>query len=411
MPGVEVVVGLDIGTTCIRTLIADVDEEGAPHAIGLGEAPSQGLRRGVIVNLEQTVNAILLSVENAERMADVEVTSVYVGVASEHIRGINSHATVSVGREGDEITQEDVERAIAHATAIPIPPDLEIIHVITQDFIVDGEETVKNPVGLTGSRLESEVHIITGGVNILRNIRRAVERAGLETAGIVLEPLASSLAVLTPDEQELGVAILDIGGGTSDVAVFNQENIRHTSVIGLGGMNVTRDVAHVLGTPMKEAERLKIEYGSASVGTVNPNESVDVPRLGDAPPQNVPTTHLAEIIQARTQELFTMALRKITRTDWGHLLASGIVLTGGGALSTGVVELAQQVFDMPVKVGGPKGVGTVTETIDSPIYSTAVGLVIYGAMQQGTSGPTASAGHGRQSSGGDRFKQWIRSLW
>ncbi len=379
----RVVAGLDIGTTKITTIIAELDDQDGVNVIGVGQAPSQGIERGMVMNLEETVQSIMRSANDAQHMADVRIDRVYAGIAGEHIKGINSHAAVSVGRATNEITTDDVMRVIAHAKTIDIPQDMQVIHVIPQEFSVDNQKHVRDPVGLAGSRLEGEVHIVTGAATALQNIRRAVERAGLQIADVVLQPLASSYAVLMPDEQEHGVVMLDVGGGTTDIALFYRRSIRHTAVVGLGGTNVTNDIAIGLRTPSSEAENLKKEYGCALLDLV-PAERQIRPAigLGNRPAEPVSQRYLAEIIESRMEEIFEFAWREVQRTEWAGMLNAGVVLTGGGSMTKGVVELAQRVFKVPVKLGMPTRVGGLFEKVSTPMHSTGIGLVLYGAHQE-----------------------------
>jgi len=412
----RVVAGLDIGTTKTTTIIAEVDEAENVRVIGVGQAASQGIERGMVVNLDETVQSIMRSVDEAQHMADVVIDSVYTGIAGEHIRGINSHAAVAVGRNTGEITEDDVIRVIDHAKTINIPQDLQIIHVIQQEFAIDEQRHVRNPVGLAGSRLEGEVHIVTGAATSVQNIHRAVERAGLHVADIVLQPLASSLAVLSPDEQELGVAMLDVGGGTTDIAIFYRRAIRHTSVVGLGGTNVTNDIAIGLRTPMDEAEMLKQEYGYALLDLVAEDKEIfPATGLGGRAPEPVRMRYLAEIIESRMEEIFEYAWREIERTDYGGKLASGVVLTGGGAMIKGAVELAQRVFGVPVKLGVPMGVSGLVEKVFTPMNATGVGLVLYGASQEGRSHqPSEPRPSREEESAGSRVEgiyRWFREFF
>lgn len=379
----RVVAGLDIGTTKITTIIAELDDQDGVNVIGVGQAPSQGIERGMVMNLEETVQSIMRSASDAQHMADVRIDRVYAGIAGEHIKGINSHAAVSVGRTTDEITTEDVMRVIAHAKTISIPQDMQIIHVIPQEFSVDNQKHVRDPVGLAGSRLEGEVHIVTGAATALQNIRRAVERAGLQIEDVVLQPLASSYAVLMPDEQEHGVVMLDMGGGTTDIALFCRRSIRHTAVVGLGGTHVTNDIAIGLRTPTSEAENLKKEYGCALLDLVPTDRQIKpAVGLGNRPAEPVSQQYLTEIIECRMEEIFEFAWKEVCKTEWVGMLNAGVVLTGGGSMIKGAVELAQRVFNVPVKLGLPTRVGGLFEKVSTPMHSTGIGLVLYGAHQE-----------------------------
>ncbi|RMH74192.1 MAG: cell division protein FtsA [Gemmatimonadetes bacterium] len=382
MARTHTIVGLDIGTTKIGAIIAEVDSDGQLNVVGVGKSPSHGLRRGVVVNLEKTVQSITTAVEEAELMAGVEVHSVYAGIAGDHIRSINSRGVIAVSRQDNEITKTDIVRVIDAAKAVAIPMDREIIHVLPQEFIVDDQGGITDPVGMSGVRLEAEVHIVTGAVTSAQNIYKAVRRAGLEVSDIVLEPLASSYAVLDDDEKELGVALLDIGGGTADVAIFHGGSIRHTAVIGLGGDNVTQDISVGLRTPLARAEELKKQHGCALKDLVDESEMIMVPGVGGREPREVPRLYLADIIEARMEEIFHLTLREIRKTDYADLLNAGLVITGGASTIEGAPELAEQVFHCPVKRGIPRGVGGLSESVSEPMYATGVGLVLYGRQFQ-----------------------------
>jgi cell division protein FtsA len=378
---------LDIGTTKVGVIIAEVSPEGAANIVGVGFCPSTGMRRGVVVNIDKTTQSIEKAIEEAERMAGVEVASVYAGIAGDHIRSINSKGVIAVSREkgrtqANEITQQDVERVIEAAKAVALPMDREVLHVLPQEFIVDNQEGVKEPVGMSGVRLEADVHIITGAVTSAQNIYRCVKRTGISVRDLVLEPLASSYAVLTQDEKELGVALLDFGGGTSDLAIFFDGSIRHTSVIGFGGEYVTRDIALGLKTPLEQAESIKLEHGCALESRARDDQIISIPGVGGRPPREVSRGVLASIIQPRIQEIFELALHEIRNSGCYDLLTTGVVLTGGGALLEGVDELAEEVLGLPVKIGRPDGLGGLMETAGSPVYSTGVGLVLYGITHQ-----------------------------
>ncbi|MCK4771440.1 MAG: cell division protein FtsA [Candidatus Latescibacteria bacterium] len=397
MAATNLIAGLDIGTTKIVAIIAEPDEGGSLRILGVGKSPSLGLRRGVVVNLEKTIRSIQDALDTAERLAGVEIGSIYAGIAGDHIRSINSRGVIAVSRRGNEITQPDVDRVIEAAKAIALPMDREIIHVIPQEFIVDDQSGIRDPVGMAGVRLEGEIHIITGAVTSAQNIYKSVQRAGVEVHDRVLQPLATSYAVLSEDEKELGVAVLDLGGGTADLAVFYDGSIRHTAVIGLGGENVTNDVAIGLRTPRDEAERIKIEHGIALQSMVEKDEIIEVPGVGGRPHREVSRDVLAAIIEPRMEEIFALALREIQRSEYVDLLTTGLVLTGGGAMLEGACELAEQVFDLPVKIGIPGGIAGLSEEVATPIYATAVGLLRY-AVQEGL-------GRGRRflSTGGGLF--------
>ncbi|MFN8586432.1 MAG: cell division protein FtsA [Candidatus Eisenbacteria bacterium] len=379
-------VGLDIGTTKISCIIADQNAAGEMRIVGIGNAPSEGLRRGVVVDLEKTVASISRSVEEAERMAGTEVKGVWAGIAGDHIRSLNSRGVIAVARRDNEIAAADVERVVEAAKAIAIPMDREIIHVIPQEFIVDDQEGIKDPVGMSGVRLEAEVHIITGAVTSAKNICRAIQRAGLKVYDLVLEPLASATAVLDQDERDLGVVLLDIGGGTTDVAVFHEGSIRHTAIIPYGGANVTSDIAIGLRTPMDKAEAIKIQHGSALASRVGADEMLQVACVGGREDREISRTVLASMIEPRMEEIFMLANKEVRKNHFAPLIGGGVVLTGGTSLLPGVAELAEQVFEMPVRLGVPRGLGGLSANVADPRFSTGVGLVMHAAGQDGRSG-------------------------
>ncbi len=372
------IVGLDLGTTKIACVIAEVDRDEL-KIVGVGTCPSnEGLRRGVVVNLEKTSRAIEKAVSEAELMAGVKIDAVYAGIAGDHIRSINSRGVIAVSRGGNEITQADVDRVIDAAKAVAIPMDREILHVIPQGFIVDDQEGIKDPIGMSGVRLEAEVHIVTGAVNSAENIYKSIKRAGLKVYDLVLQPLASSYAVLTADEKAIGVALLDIGGGTTDIALFFDGSIRHTAVIGLGGNNLTNDIAIGLRTPTDIAEEVKRKYGCASLQQVKEDEVISVSGVAGRGEREVSRQVLAQIIEPRMEEIFSLAYREIKRSEEGDMLGAGVVLTGGASKIPGATMLAEQVFNQPSRVGEPRGISGVTDLVKDPMYATAVGLVLYG---------------------------------
>ncbi|MCE9626288.1 MAG: cell division protein FtsA [Candidatus Eisenbacteria bacterium] len=375
--------GLDIGTTKISCIIADQNAAGELRIIGVGNAPSEGLRRGAVVDLEKTVASIQRAVEEAERMAGVQAKGVHAGIAGDHIRSLNSRGVVAVSRKDNEIHQADVARVIEAAKAIAIPTDREIIHVIPQEFIVDDQDGIKDPVGMSGVRLEAEVHIITGAVTSARNICRAIQRAGFKVYDLTLEPLASAAAVLDNDEKDLGVVLLDLGGGTTDVAVFHEGAVRHTSIIPFGGANVTSDIAIGLRTPIDKAESIKIQYGSALASMVSGDEVVSVSGVGGRGDKEISRHVLASMIEPRMEEIFALANKEVRKNHFAPLIGGGVVLTGGTSLLPGCVELAEQVFEMPVRLGLPRGLAGLSANICDPRYSTGVGLVLHAAHGTG----------------------------
>ncbi|MDZ7261174.1 MAG: cell division protein FtsA [candidate division KSB1 bacterium] len=379
METTEIIAGLDIGTTKIGAIIAEVDERGEPKIVGVGHAPSEGLKKGVVVNLEKTVQSIEKAVEQAERMAGVTIHSVFVGIAGDHIRGINGRGVVAVAGPDNEITPNDIRRVIDAAKAVALPIDREIIHILPQEFIVDEQRGIRDPLGMSGVRLEAEVHIVTGAITSAQNIYRSVERAGLGVIDLVLQPLASSYSVLNDDERELGVAVIDLGGGTTDIAMFFEGCIRHTSIVALGGGNVTNDIALCLRTPLEQAEMIKIKYGTTfPLENSNNNDTIEIPGVGGRPARKVSKNLLIDIIQPRMEEILTLAHNEIKKSEFANLMTAGVVLTGGGSLLRGTVELAEEIFDMPVKLGIPSGFTGLVDLARSPIYATGVGLVLYG---------------------------------
>jgi cell division protein FtsA len=377
--GTRMFVGLDIGTTKISCIIADLTGSGELRVVGIGNAASEGLRRGVVVDLEKTVQSIHRAVDEAERMAGIPVRGVHAGIAGDHIRSINSRGVIAVSRKDNEIGDADVERVVEAAKAIAIPVDREIIHVIPQEFIVDDQNGIKDPVGMSGVRLEAEVHIITGAVTSAKNICRSIQRAGLKVFDLVLEPLASSHAVLGADERDLGVALLDLGGGTTDVAVFFEGSIRHTAILPFGGANVTNDIAIGLRTPIDKAEHIKIQHGCALTALVSPHETVLVSGVGGRADREISRHVLTSMIEPRMEEIFSLANKEVKKNHFAELLGGGVVLTGGTSLMPGVVELAEQVFEMPVRLGAPEGLGGLGANVADPRFSTGVGLVLHAA--------------------------------
>ena len=372
-------VGLDIGTTKISCIIADTNGSSELRVVGIGNAPSEGLRRGVVVDLEKTVSSIQRAVDEAERMAGMPVKGVHAGIAGDHIRSINSRGVIAVSRKDNEIGAQDVDRVVEAAKAIAIPMDREIIHVIPQEFIVDDQDGIKDPVGMSGVRLEAEVHIITGAVTSAKNICRSIQRAGLKVHDLVLEPLASSHAVLGPDERDLGVVLLDLGGGTTDVAVFFEGSIRHTAIVPFGGANVTNDIAIGLRTPIDKAESIKIQYGCALASLVPSEQTVTVNGVGGRSDRAISRRTLASMIEPRMEEIFALANKEVKKNHFAELLGGGVVLTGGTSLMPGVTELAEQVFEMPVRLGVPQGLGGLSANVADPRFSTGVGLVLHAA--------------------------------
>jgi len=372
----HVIVGLDIGTTKTCAIVAEMTDTGI-DIIGIGSHPSEGLRKGVVVNIENTVEAIKKAVDEAEHMSGCEISSVHVGIAGGHIKGQNSLGIVAV--KGREVDEDDVRRAIEASKAIAIPLDREILHTLPQNYIVDDQNGIRDPIGMSGVRLEAKVHIVTGSSASLQNIVKSVNRVGLDIDDMVLEQLASSEAVLSADEKDLGVVLLDIGGGTTDIAVFSDGSIKHTAVIPVGGNFITSDIATGLRTPLTEAEKIKIKYGCAFSSMIPKNEIIEVPSVGGREPREVTRQILGRIIEPRTEEILNMSYKEVIKSGYEDILAAGVVLTGGTSIMAGITELAEQVFNMPVRRGFPAGIGGLTDVVNSPMYATGVGLVIYGS--------------------------------
>jgi len=375
-------IGLDIGTTKVCAVVAQIEEDGQLRIVGLGSAASQGLKRGVVVNLDQTVHSISRAIQDAELMAGLKVRQVYAGIAGDHIRSLNSRGVVAVSNSENEIKSKDIQRVLEAAKSVSIPQEREIIHVLPQEFTVDDQKGIKDPRGMCGLRLEAEVHIVTGGTTSAQNIYKAIWQAGWEVEELVLESLASSYSVMSSEEKELGAVVIDLGGGTTDLAIFYDGSIRHTAVIGLGGNNVTNDLAIGLRTPVEQAEVLKKNYGCALAGLVDAGDIITVPGVGGRPNKEISRTVLASIIEPRMEEIFSLAVREVKRTNLGQLLAAGVIITGGGSLLEGSVELAEQIFDMPARLGRAQGCRGLEEVASSPIYATGVGLVLYGLTQK-----------------------------
>jgi cell division protein FtsA len=372
----NLIVGLDIGTSKVVAIVGEVTPEGEIEIIGIGSHPSRGLKKGVVVNIESTVQSIQRAIEEAELMAGCQINSVYAGIAGSHIRSLNSHGIVAI--RDKEVGQLDVERVIDAARAVAIPADQKILHIIPQEFIIDNQEGIHEPAGMSGVRLEAKVHMITGAVSAAQNIVKCVRRCGLEVDDIILEQLASSYAVLTDDERELGVCLVDIGGGTTDIAVFTDGSIRHTAVIPIAGDQVTNDIAVALRTPTQYAEEIKKKYACALRQLASSDESIEVPSVGDRPPRRLARQTLAEVVEPRYEELMVLIQAELRRSGFEDLVAAGIVLTGGSSKMEGLVELAEEVFHMPVRLGMPQYVAGLVDVVRNPIYATGVGLLLFG---------------------------------
>jgi len=397
----NLIVGLDIGTTKICAIVGNLTD-----IVGIGTSPSKGLRKGVVINIESTVASIKKAIEEAELMAGCEIKSVYAGIAGGHIKGFNSQGVIAI--KNREVSPEDVKRVIEAAKAIAIPMDREVIHILPQEFIIDDQDGIREPLGMSGVRLEAKVHIVTGAVASAQNIVKSCNRAGLEVADIVLEQLASSEAVLSADEKELGVALVDIGGGTTDIAIFVDGAIKHTSVLSLGGNHLTNDIAVGLRTPMAEAERIKQKYGCCLSSLVGKDETIEVPSVGGRKPRILSRQLLCEILEPRVEEIFTLVNREIVKSGLEDLIASGVVITGGSTILEGMPELAEQIFNLPVRRGLPQRIGGLIDVVNSPVYATGVGLVVYGSKNVGVHEfPTAQSDDTVFRRVSRRMKEWF----
>ncbi len=372
----NLIVGLDIGTSKVCAIVGEVGVDGAIEVIGIGSCPSRGLKKGVVVNIESTVHSIQRAVEEAELMADCQIHSVFAGIAGSHIRSLNSHGIVAI--RDKEVTANDVDRVIDAARAVAIPADQKILHILPQEFIIDNQEGIREPVGMSGVRLEAKVHMVTGAVSAAQNIIKCVRRCGLEVDDIILEQLASSESVLMEDEKDLGVCLVDIGGGTTDIAVFTEGAIRHTAVIPIAGDQVTNDIAVALRTPTQNAEEIKIKYACALAQLATPDDTIEVPSVGERPPRRLARQTLAEVVEPRYEELVTLVQAELRRSGFEDLVAAGMVLTGGSSKMEGLVELAEEILHMPVRMGSPQSVSGLGEVVRNPIYSTGVGLLQFG---------------------------------
>lgn len=374
------IVGLDIGTSKVVAIVGEISPAGELSIVGIGSHKSSGLKKGVVVNIESTVQSIQRAIEEAELMAGCQIHSVYAGIAGSHIRSLNSHGIVAI--KDREVFQQDLDRVIDAAQAVAIPADQRILHILPQEYLIDEQEGVKEPLGMSGVRLEAKVHLVTCAVNAAQNIEKCIRRCGLEVEDIILEQLASSYAVLTDDEKELGVCLVDIGGGTTDIAIFTEGAIRHTGVIPIAGDQVTNDIAMALRTPTQYAEEIKIKYACALAKLTGVEETIKVPSVGDRPSRDLSRQALAEVVEPRYDELFTLVQAELRRSGFEDMVAAGIVLSGGTAKMEGVVDLAEEIFHMPVRLGFPQNVRGLKDIVANPIYSTGVGLLLYGMEQQ-----------------------------
>lgn len=401
----NLIVGLDIGTSKVVAIVAELGIDGAIDIIGIGHQPNRGMKKGVVVNIESTVQAIQRAVQEAELMAGCHVHSVYAGIAGSHIKSLNSHGIVAI--RDKEVTSTDVDRVIDAARAVAIPADQKILHVLPQEFIIDNQEGIREPIGMSGVRLEAKVHLVTGAVSAAQNIIKCVRRCGLDVDDIILEQLASSNSTLSEDEKALGVCLVDIGGGTTDMAIFTEGAIRHTAVIPIAGDQVTNDIAVALRTPTQNADEIKIKYACALAQLTNPDEMIEVPGVGDRPPRQMRRQTLADVVEPRYEELFTLIQAELRRSGFEELCAAGIVLTGGTSKMEGVVQLAEEIFHMPVRLGMPGGVTGLIDVIKNPIFATGVGLLQFG-MSNRRSGIVELADGGGFASIWSRMKSWFQ---
>jgi len=401
----NLIVGLDIGTSKVAAIVGEISPSDEIEIIGIGSCRSRGLKKGVVVNIESTVHSIQRAIEEAELMSGCEIHSVYTGIAGSHIRSLNSHGIVAI--RDNEVSLSDVDRVIDAARAVAIPADQKMLHIMPQEFVIDSQEGIKEPVGMSGVRLEVKVHMVTGAVSAAQNIVKCVRRCGLDVDDIILEQLASSYAVLTDDEKDLGVCLVDIGGGTTDIAVFTDGSIHHTAVIPIAGDQVTNDIAVALRTPTQHAEDIKVRYACALTQLANPDETIEVPSVGDRPSRQLARQTLAEVVEPRYEELFTLVKAELQRSGYEDLIAAGIVLTGGSSKMEGAIELAEEIFHMPVRVGVPQYVSGLSDVVKNPIYSTGVGMLLFGRRQ------ISEAMTGMQTKTGlrgvfERMKSWFQ---
>ncbi len=401
----NLIVGLDIGTSKVVAAVGEVKPEGGIEVLGIGSQPSRGLKKGMVVNIESTVLSIQRAVEEAEQMAGCEIHSAFTGIAGSHIRSLNSHGIVAI--KSQEVCQDDVDRVIDAARAVAIPADQKILHILPQEFIIDEQDGIREPIGMSGVRLEAKVHMVAGAVSAVQNITKCVCRCGLEVDDIILQQLASARAVLADDEKELGVCLVDIGGGTTDIAVFTEGCIAHTAVVPIAGDQVTNDIALALRTPTQHAEEIKIKYACCLTQLANADESIEVPSVGDRSPRRLSRQTLAEVVEPRYEELFNLVQAELQRSGFEHLMAAGIVLTGGSAKMEGAVELAEEVFHMPVRVGAPQYVTGLSDVVGNPIYATAVGLLLFGNENRALSRINTPLGGGGNSVF-NRMKSWFQ---
>jgi len=401
----NVIVGLDIGTSKVVAIVGEQDENGDIEIIGIGSHPSRGLKKGVVVNIESTVQSIQRAVEEAELMAGVTIETVFAGIAGSHMNSLNSHGIVAI--KDREVTASDVDRVIDAARAVPISADQKILHILPQEFVIDNQEGINDPIGMSGVRLEARVHMITGAVSAAQNIIKCVRRCGLEVEDLILEQLASSFSVLENDEKDLGVCLVDIGGGTTDIAIFTGGAIRHTAVIPIAGDQVTNDIAVALRTPTQHAEEIKLKYACALTQLAKPDETIEVPSIGDRPARRLARQTLAEVVEPRYEELLTLIQAELRRSGFEDLIAAGVVLTGGSSKMEGLIELAEEVFHMPVRLGIPQGVTGLVDVVRNPIHATGVGLLLFGKNTREGRGSDAPVNGGFKAMW-NRMKSWFQ---
>jgi len=401
----NVIVGLDIGTSKVVAIVGEQDENGEIEIIGIGSHPSRGLKKGVVVNIESTVQSIQRAVEEAELMAGVTIETVFAGIAGSHMNSLNSHGIVAI--KDREVTANDVDRVIDAARAVPISADQKILHILPQEFVIDNQEGINDPIGMSGVRLEARVHMITGAVSAAQNIIKCVRRCGLEVEDLILEQLASSFSVLESDEKDLGVCLVDIGGGTTDIAIFTEGAIRHTAVIPIAGDQVTNDIAVALRTPTQHAEEIKLKYACALTQLAKPDETIEVPSIGDRPARRLARQTLAEVVEPRYEELLTLIQAELRRSGFEDLIAAGVVLTGGSSKMEGLIELAEEVFHMPVRLGVPQGVTGLVDVVRNPIHATGVGLLLFGKNTREGRGSDAPVNNGFKAMW-SRMKSWFQ---
>ena len=401
----NMIVGLDIGTSKVVAIVGEIVDDGSLNIIGIGSHRSRGLKKGTVVNIESTVESIQHAIAEAEMMAGCQIHSVYAGIAGSHIRSMNSHGIVAI-RDG-EVERADIERVIDAAQAVAIPADKKVLHILPQEYLIDAQEGVKEPLGMSGVRLEAKVHLVTCAINAVQNIEKCIKRCNLAVDEIILEQLASAYSVLTEDEKELGVCLVDIGGGTSDIAIFTEGSIRHTGVIPIAGDQVTNDIAMALRTPTDDADEIKVKYACALTQLANGADSIKVPSVGDRPPRELSRQALAEVVEPRYVELFTLVQQELQRSGFQDMLAAGIVLTGGTSKMEGVVDLAEEIFHAPVRIGAPHNVAGLADIVRNPIYSTGVGLLLYGLKQFQEQGGIITKGEPRITLV-SRVKSWFQ---